>query len=213
MIGGRHMGGAPAATAANGRGGPADGGRARPRRLAAGLSVFGVPLAGALAAGAAIVAVDLFQGASEDRKVDGALALLQRLRGGVERAYSGSRNFGTRLTDPVPVPASRGTIPAKAMAGTGNAATTRHPFGGPVTVFGTPGSVARSQFRITFTGLDRGACAALADAFVGRTRGRTGIVGITFHASPVRAPVKRGDVTDKCRALPAEDGQLGFTFR
>lgn len=182
------------------------------RQATAGLSIFGVMLGGLLAAGAMIWIVDVYQDAREGQKKGEAGALLQRLRGNVEKIYAGSPNYGTSQTDLVPVLASRGLIPDSAMVGTGNAATIRHPFGGAVAVHGNPGGSVPTQFRIRFEDIEGEVCGALADPFVGRTRARTGIVSLNFNGTDVNAPITRGAVTLRCNGFPAAGGDLSFTF-
>ena len=177
-----------------------------------GLSIFGVMLGGILAAGTMIWVVDVYRGAREDQKKSDALALLQRVRANVERVYAGSPNYGTAQTNLVPVLASRGLIPDRAMVGTGNTATIMHPFGGAVTILGNPGGTVPTQFRIVFAAVEGEVCGALADGFVGRTRARTGIVSIIFNATTVVAPVTRGVVTTNCNAFPAAGANLSFNF-
>ena len=182
------------------------------RRATAGLSIFGVMLGGLLAAGAMIWIVDVYQDAREGQKKDEAGALLQRLRGNVEKIYAGSPNYGTSQTNLVPVLASRGLIPDSAMVGTGNTATIRHPFGGAVAVHGNPGGSVPTQFRIRFEDIEGEVCGALADPFVGRTRARTGIVSVNFNGTNINAPITRGTVTLRCNGFPAAGGNLSFTF-
>ncbi len=182
------------------------------RRWTGGLSIFGVMLGGILAAGTMIWVVDVYRGAREDQKKGHAVALLQRVRGNVERVYAGSPNYGTTETNLVPVLASRGLIPDSAMVGLGSSATIRHPFGGAVQVVGNPGGSSPTRFRIRFVAVEREVCGALADGFVGRTRARTGIVSIDFNGTLVNAPVGRGNVTTNCNAFPAAGGNLSLVF-
>lgn len=186
--------------------------RGSPRRAAAGLSIFGVMLGGLLAAAAMIWIVDVYQGAREDQNKDEAIALLQRLRGNVERIYAGSPNYGTSQTNLVPILAARGLIPDQAMVGSGNTATIRHGFGGALRIIGNPGGSSPTEFRITFVGIEGEVCAALADTFVGRTRARTGIVNMIFSGTTRAAPVTRAQVTTSCNAFPAAGANLSFTF-
>lgn len=182
------------------------------RRMSAGFSIFGVMLGGILAAGVIILTVDYFQSASESQKRDQAIALLQRLKGNVQKVYAGSPNYGVAQTNLVPILAARGLIPDQNMVGVGNAATIRHGFGGAVTILGNPGGSAPTQFRITFATLEGEICAAMADVFVGRTRARTGIVSIIFNATTRAAPVTRAQVTTSCNAFPAAGASLSFQF-
>ena len=184
----------------------------RARRWTAGLSIFGVMLGGLLAAGTMIWVVDVYQDAREGQKKDEAAALLQRLRGNVEKIYAGSPNYGGSQTNLVPVLASRGLIPDSAMIGSGSTATIRHPFGANVDIHGNPGGSAPTQFRIRFDDIEVEVCGALADPFVGRTRARTGIVSINFNGTTVAAPVTRGVVTTRCNSFPAGGGNLAFIF-
>ena len=182
------------------------------RRWTGGLSIFGVMLGGILAAGTMIWVVDVYRGAREDQKKGDTVALLQRIRANVERVHAGSPNYGLAQNSLVAVLASRGLIPDRAMVGAGNSATIRHPFGGAVKVHGNPGGSSPTQFRIRFITIEGEVCGALADAFVGRTRARTGIVSIDFNGTSVNAPVTRAQVTTNCNAFPTVGGNLGFIF-
>lgn len=186
--------------------------RASKRRRTAGFSIFGVLLGGIIAAAAMIWIVDVYQSAREDQNKDEAIALLQRLRGNIEKIYAGSPSYGTAQTNLVPILAARGLIPDNAMVGAGNAATIRHGFGGAVTILGNPGGTVPTQFRVTFAAVEGEVCAALADVFVGRTRARTGIVSIIFNATTVAAPVTRAVVTTNCNAFPTAGAGLSFQF-
>lgn len=182
----------------------------RRRRFWRGMTIWQVMLGVMLAGIAALTAVDLYQSGQEANNRNETVLLLQRLRVGVERTYSGDPSYGTADVDLVPVLAARGLIPDSALvlpsSGTGSG-TIRHPFGGDVDVVGHVGSEP-THFKVTFKDIEREVCAALADGYVGRTRARSGIVSIDFDGTAVVAPVTRGNVTTNCK----DDMDLGFVF-
>ena len=188
--------------------------RGRWRRRLRGMTIWQVMLGVMLAGIAALTAVDLYQAGQEANNRNETVLLLQRLRVGIERTYSGDPSYGTADTNLVPVLAARGLIPDSALvvtpgASAGDPATTtiRHPFGGDVTVVGHVDGEP-THFQVTFEGIETEVCAALADGYVGRTRARSGIVKVDFDGTEEDAPIDRSDVTDNC----SDDMDLGFGF-
>ena len=193
-------------------------GRRLRRRALWGMTIWQVMLGVMLAGIAALTAVDLYQSGQEANNRNESVLLLQRIRVGIERTFSGDPSYGSADTNLVPVLARRGLIPDSALVvtdggqdGDGNAlpdtTTIRHPFGGNVTVVGHVDSEP-THFKITFEDVEAEVCAALADGYVGRTRARSGIVKIDFGGTEEDAPIERSDVTDNC----ADDLNLGFVF-
>ena len=183
----------------------------RRRRFWRGMTIWQVMLGVMLAGIAALTAVDLYQSGQEANNRNETVLLLQRLRVGIERTYSGDPSYGAANGNLVPVLAARGLIPDSALVVTtsGSSSTTsiRHPFGGGVDVVGHVGGEP-THFKVTFKDIEREVCAALADGYVGRTRARSGIVSIDFDGDDVPAPVTRKNVTDNCE----DDMDLGFVF-
>ena len=188
------------------------------RRAVWGMTIWQVMLGVMLAGIAALTAVDLYQSGQEANNRNESVLLLQRLRVGIERTFSGDPSYGTSETNLVPVLARRGLIPDSALVVTaggadddGNAlpdsTTIRHPFGGNVTVIGHVDSEP-THFKITFEDIEAEVCAALADGYVGRTRARSGIVKLDFGGTEEDAPIDRSEVTDNC----TDDLNLGFVF-
>ena len=190
-------------------------GRRLRRRALWGMTIWQVMLGVMLAGIAALTAVDLYQSGQEANNRNESVLLLQRLRVGIERTFSGDPSYGSADTNLVPVLARRGLIPDSALVttttGEGDDAVTtttiRHPFGGNVTVVGHVDSEP-THFKVTFEDIEAEVCAALADGYVGRTRARSGIVKIDFGGTEEDAPIERSDVTDNC----ADDLDLGFVF-
>ncbi len=183
----------------------------RRRRFWRGMTIWQVMLGVMLAGIAALTAVDLYQSGQEANNRNESVLLLQRLRVGIERTYSGDPSYGAADNNLVPVLAARGLIPDSALVTTtsgGSTTTTiRHPFGGNVTVVGHVGGEP-THFKVTFQDIEREVCAALADGYVGRTRARSGIVSIDFDGTDKDAPIQRSDVTGEC----SDDMDLGFVF-
>lgn len=181
------------------------------RRRLRGMTIWQVMLGVVLSGIAALTAVDLYQSGQEANNRNESVLLLQRLRVGIERTYSGDPSYGTADTNLVPVLAARGLIPDSALVTTTSGSTTtttiRHPFGGAVTVLGHVDSEP-THFKVTFEDIETEVCAALADGYVGRTRARSGIVKIDFDGTEEDAPVTRAEVTTNC----ADDMDLGFVF-
>ena len=183
--------------------------RLRQKRYRRGFSLFGVLLGLTLAAVAIVGAVGLYNAARESANRSEALTLLNRLRANVESVYAGAPSYGTN-TDLIATIDRRGGIPDSARMLSGSTVQIRHPFGGLVSVTGGPGGAA-NQFRIVFNDVDDEVCAALGDAYAGRTRARAGIVSITVNGTALASPVTVAQVTASC-----DDGaganDIGFTF-
>ena len=184
-------------------------GRLRRRRYRRGFSLFGVLLALTLAAVAIVGAVSLYNAARESANRSQALALLNQLRANVESVYAGAPSYGSD-SDLIATIDRRGGIPDSARVVSGRTVQIRHPFGGLVTVTGGPGG-ATNQFRIVFKDVDDEVCAALGDAYAGRSRARAGIVSLTVNGTVLTSPVTVAQVTANC-----DDGaganDIGFTF-
>ena len=183
--------------------------RLRQKRYRRGFSLFGVLLGLTLAAVAIVGAVGLYNAARESANRSEALTLLNRLRANVESVYAGAPSYGNN-TDLIATIDRRGGIPDSARMVSGSTVQIRHPFGGLVSVTGGPGGAA-NQFRIVFNDVDDEVCAALGDAYAGRTRARAGIVSITVNGTALASPVTVAQVTASC-----DDGaganDIGFTF-
>ena len=179
------------------------------RRWRRGFSLFGVLLALSLGAVTIVGAVSLYNAARESANRTEALALLNTLRANVESVFAGAPSYGND-TDLVATVDRRGGIPDGARVMNGTAVEIRHPFGGLVTITGGPGGVT-NRFRIVFTDVDDEVCAALGDAYAGRSRARAGIVSITVNGTALTSPVTVAQVTANC-----DDGaganDVGFTF-
>ena len=69
----------------------------------------------------------------------------------------------------------------------------------------------RTSSRIVFKDVDDEVCAALGDAYAGRSRARAGIVSLTVNGTVLTSPVTVAQVTANC-----DDGaganDIGFTF-
>ena len=181
----------------------------RQRRYRRGFSLFGVLLGLTLAAVAIVGAVSLYNAARESANRSQALTLLNQLRANVESVYAGAPSYGND-TNLVATIDRRGGIPDSARMVVGSAVQIRHPFGGLVTVTGGPGGAA-NQFRIAFNDVDDEVCAAMGDAYAGRSRARAGIVSLTINGTALTSPVTVAQVTANC-----DDGaganDIGFTF-
>ena len=99
---------------------------------------------------------------------------------------------------------------APGRSGPGKKVEIRHPFGGLVTVTGGPGGIT-NRFRIQFADVDNEICAALGDAYAGRSRARAGVISITINAAALTSPVTAAQITAAC-----DDGDgandIGFIF-
>ena len=181
----------------------------RERRYRRGFSLFGVLLGLTLAAVAIVGAVGLYNAARESANRSQALALLNTLRANIESIYAGAPSYGNK-TDLIATVDRRGGIPDSARVVANKVVQIRHPFGGLVTITGGPGGAA-NQFSIAFNDVDDEVCAALGDAYAGRSRARAGIVSITVNGTVLASPVTVAQVTANC-----DDGaganDIGFTF-
>ena len=191
------------------------------RRARRGNAVFSVMLGMALVAVAIAGAIAWYNTARETANRTQAIALLNALRSGIEAVYSGSPSFGNGA-NLIATLDRRGHIPDSArvrIAAAGTSGTPgfqaarteiRHPFGGLVTVTGGPGGNV-NQFRVTFESVDDEVCAAMADAYADRTRGRSGIVNLVINGATLAAPVTIAQVTANCDDGAAAN-DIGFTF-
>ena len=181
----------------------------RERRYRRGFSLFGVLLGLTLAAVAIVGAVGLYNAARESANRSQALALLNTVRANVESIYAGAPSYGND-TDLIATVDRRGGIPDSARVVANKKVEIRHPFGGTVSITGGPGGAA-NRFRIAFNDVDDEVCAAMGDAYAGRTRARAGIVSITVNGTVLASPVTVAQVTANC-----DDGaganDIGFTF-
>ena len=194
-----------------GKRGPAPGPwrQLRQRRYRRGFSLFGVLLALTLAAVAIVGAVSLYNAARESANRSQALTLLNMLRANVESVFAGAPSYGNS-TNLIATIDRRGGIPDSARVMNGGTAQIRHPFGGLVTITGGPGGET-NQFRIVFRDVDDEVCAALGDAYAGRSRARAGIVSITVNGTALASPVTVAQVTANCDDGDG-DNNIGFTF-
>ncbi|MDE0407009.1 MAG: type 4 pilus major pilin [Alphaproteobacteria bacterium] len=181
----------------------------RRRRWRRGFSLFGVLLGLTLAAVVIVGAVSLYNAARESANRSQALALLNQLRANVESVFAGAPSYGNNANLIATVD-KRGGIPDSARVVNGNTVQIRHPFGGLVTITGGPGGET-NQFRIVFRDVDDEVCAAMGDAYAGRTRARAGIVSMTVNGSTLASPVTVAQVTANCDD-GAGDNNIGFTF-
>ena len=179
------------------------------RRWRRGFSLFGVLLGLGLAAVVIVGAVGTYNAARESANRSAALTLLSQLRANVESAFAGAPGYGNRA-DLVPAIDRRGGIPGGARVVAGNKVGIRHPFGGAVTVLGGPAGVT-NRFRITFEDVDDAICAALGDAYAGRSRARAGLVQMTINGTALASPVTNAQVTANCDDGDA-DNNIGFVF-
>ena len=183
--------------------------RYRARRWRRGFSLFGVLLGLGLASVVIVGAVGTYNAARESANRSAALTLLSHLRANVEAAFAGAPTYGNDA-DLVAAIDRRGGIPGGARVVVGTAVQIRHPFGGEVSVTGGPGGVT-NRFRITFEEVDDAICAALGDAFAGRSRARAGLVQMTINGTALASPVTNAQVTGNCDDGDAAN-DIGFTF-
>ena len=184
--------------------------RYRARRFRRGFSLFGVLLGLGLASVVVVGAVGTYNAAREAANRSEALVLLNRIRANIEAAFAGAPSYGSNA-DLVAALDRRGGIPDSARAiGAGNKAEIRHPFGGLVSVTGGPGGIT-NRFRILFADVDNEICAALGDAYAGRSRARAGVISITINSATLASPVTAAQITAAC-----DDGDgandIGFIF-
>ena len=195
---------------ASGRRGPLPPAKRRPaRRWRRGFSLFGVLLGLGLAAVVIVGAVGTYNAAREAANRSAALTLLSQLRANVEASFAGAAAYGNNA-DLVPAIDRRGGIPGGARVVSGTDVSIRHPFGGAVTVTGGPGGVT-NRFRIVFEDVDDAICAALGDAFAGRSRARAGLVEMVVNGTTLASPVTNAQVTANCDDGDAAN-DIGFTF-
>ena len=184
--------------------------RYRARRFRRGFSLFGVLLGLGLAAVVIVGAVGTYNAAREAANRSEALVLLNRIRANIEAAFAGAPSYGNNA-DLVAALDRRGGIPDSARTiGKDKKVEIRHPFGGLVTVTGGPGGIT-NRFRIQFADVDNEICAALGDAYAGRSRARAGVISITINAAALTSPVTAAQITAAC-----DDGDgandIGFIF-
>ena len=179
------------------------------RRWRRGFSLFGVLLGLGLAAVVIVGAVGTYNAARESANRSAALTLLSQLRANVEAAFAGAPSYGDKA-DLVAAIDRRGGIPGGAKVTVGGKTQIRHPFGGKVTITGGPGGVT-NRFRIVFEDVDDAICAALGDAFAGRSRARAGLVEMTINGTKLASPVTNAQVTANCDDGDAANN-IGFTF-
>ena len=179
------------------------------RRWRRGFSLFGVLLGLGLAAVVIVGAVGTYNAARESANRTAALTLLSQLRANVEAAFAGAPSYGNKA-DLVPAIDRRGGIPGGARVESGGRAAIRHPFGGAVTVTGGPAGIT-NRFRITFEEVDDAICAALGDAYAGRSRARAGLVGMRINGTTLASPVTNAQVTANCDDGDAAN-DIGFIF-
>ena len=183
--------------------------RLRGRRWRRGFSLFGVLLGLGLAAVVIVGAVGTYNAAREAANRSAALTLLSQLRANVEAAFAGAPSYGN-AADLVPAIDRRGGIPGGARVVVNKKTAIRHPFGGAVTVLGGPGGTT-NRFRITFADVDDAICAALGDAFAGRSRARAGLIEMVINGTTLASPVTNAQVTANCDDGDAAN-DIGFTF-
>ena len=210
----RESTGSPHAAALPPPGSPPRGVRRTVRRLGArrwrrGFSLFGVLLGLGLAAVVIVGAVGTYNAARESANRSAALTLLSQLRANVEAAFAGAPSYGN-AADLVPAIDRRGGIPGGARVLVNSKAAIRHPFGGAVTVTGGPGGVT-NRFRIVFEDVDDAICAALGDAYAGRSRARAGLIEMVVNGTTLASPVTNAQVTANCDDGDAAN-DIGFTF-
>ena len=183
--------------------------RYRARRFRRGFSLFGVLLGLGLASVVIVGAVGTYNAAREAANRTEALVLLNRIRASVEAAFAGAPSYGNN-TDLVAALDRRGGVPDSARTLKGKKVEIRHPFGGLVTVTGGPGGIT-NRFRIGFADVDNEICAALADAYAGRSRARAGVISIVINGATLASPVTAAQITAGC-----DDGDgandIGFIF-
>ena len=163
-----------------------------------------------LASVVVVGAVGTYNAAREAANRSETLVLLNRIRANIEAAFAGAPSYGNNA-DLVAALDRRGGIPDSARTiGAGDKAEIRHPFGGLVTVTGGPGGIT-NRFRIQFADVDNEICAALGDAYAGRSRARAGVISITINGAALTSPVTAAQITAAC-----DDGDgandIGFIF-
>ena len=179
------------------------------RRYRRGFSLFGVLLGLGLAAVVIVGVVGVYNSARESANRTEALTLLNQLRSSIESVFAGAPSFGDE-TDLVAMLDLRGGIPDGARLEIGGVVQISHPFGGPVTLVGGPGGVV-NRFQVTFEDVDNEVCAALGDAYAGRTRARAGVVSIIVNSTILATPATIEQITTNCSG-GAGANDIGFVF-
>ncbi len=181
----------------------------RRHRWKRGMSLFGVLLGLTLGAVVMVGAVGVYNSARESANRSTSLELLNALRSATETVFAGVASYGDD-TDLVPLLDRRGGIPDYARNLEADDVVIRHPFGGEVTITGGPDGNT-NEFLISFADVDDEVCAAMGDAYAGRTRARAGIVSITVNDTEIIAPFTLEQISGNC-----DDGDgantIGFTF-
>ena len=183
--------------------------RYRARRFRRGFSLFGVLLGLGLASVVIVGAVGTYNAARESANRAEALVLLNRIRANIEAAFAGAPSYGANA-DLVAALDRRGGVPDSARTVVGENVQIRHPFGGLVTVTGGPGGIT-NRFRIQFADVDNEICAALGDAYAGRSRARAGVISITINGAVLASPVTAAQITAACDDGDAAN-DIGFIF-
>lgn len=124
--------------------------------------------------------------------------LLSQLVQAVTATYQSTRHYGNN-TSLIGTLDGFGRLPEEFVLRSGSNVTVEHPFGGEVKITGGPGG-ASNQFRIRFATLDDDICAALAEKSAGKSRGRSGLVGVTVNSSPLSMPYTVVDAEAACNA-------------
>lgn len=126
--------------------------------------------------------------------------LLSQLVQAVTATYQSTRNYGSS-TDLLPTLDGFGRLPEDFVLRRNNGTFQRmeHPFGGRVRVIGGPGGTS-NQFRIRFESIDDDICAALAEKNAGKSRGRTGLVGVTVNSTALSLPYTVAQAESACSA-------------
>lgn len=124
--------------------------------------------------------------------------LLSQLVQAVTATYQSTRNYGNNA-NLIPTLAGFGRLPEDFVLRSGGNVTVEHPFGGQVRIVGGPGGTS-NQFRIRFTALDDDICAALAEKNAGKSRGRTGLVGVTVNSTALTLPYTVAQAESACSA-------------
>ena len=179
------------------------------RRYRRGFSLFGVLLGLGLAATVIVGVVGIYNSARESANRMEVLTLLNQIRVNTESVFAGAPSYGSD-TNLVAMLDLRGGIPDKARLEVGGVVQITHPFGGSVAVVGGPGGVA-NRFQVTFEDVDNEVCAALGDAYAGRTRARAGVISIVVNTIILAAPATIEQITTNCNA-GAGANDIGFVF-
>ena len=153
-----------------------------------GLTLFGSLMGLGLGAVATIGAVGLYQSATDAMKRTETLGLITQLSTSVRTIHASSGTYGT--ADLVPLLYERAAIPDAALSGTAAAPTITHPYGYFVEI---EGADSGRNFTIELQRLDPSICFAIADAYRGLARARSGLAYIRFDGTPVNASALTAD--------------------